>query len=52
MVTQMDALRRLLGTTELNLKQFSWALIPAVSLLAFWELGKFAARRRGRVAPE
>jgi Ca2+-transporting ATPase len=45
LVTQMDAFRRLLGTTELNLRQFAWALIPAVALLALWELGKLAARR-------
>jgi Ca2+-transporting ATPase len=45
LVTQMDALRRLLGTTEINLREFAWALVPAVALLALWELGKLAARR-------
>ena len=45
LVTQMDAFRRLLGTTELNLRQFAWALIPAVALLGLWELGKLMARR-------
>ena len=45
LVTQMDGFRRLLGTTELNMKQFAWALVPAIALLALWELGKFLARR-------
>ncbi len=45
LVTQMDVFRRLLGTTELNLRQFAWALIPAIALLALWELGKLLARR-------
>ena len=45
LVTQMDGFRRLLGTTELNMKQFAWALLPAIALLALWELGKFLARR-------
>ncbi|MFJ9560788.1 cation-translocating P-type ATPase [Streptomyces fuscichromogenes] len=51
LVTQMDAFRRLLGTTELNLAQFGWALLPALALLALWELGKFLARWNGRPAP-
>ena len=46
LVTQMDVFNRLLGTTQLNLRQFGWALIPALALLALWELGKYAARRR------
>jgi Ca2+-transporting ATPase len=45
LVTQMDALRHLLGTTQLNLRQWSWALVPALALLALWELGKLIARR-------
>ena len=45
LVTQMDVFRRLLGTAELNLRQFAWALIPAIALLALWELGKLIARR-------
>jgi Ca2+-transporting ATPase len=50
-VTQMDALRRLLGTTQLNLREFAWALVPAIVLLGLWELGKLIARRRaGRPA--
>jgi P-type Ca2+ transporter type 2C len=46
LVTQMDAFRRLLGTTQINLREFAWALVPAIALLALWELGKLAARRR------
>ncbi len=48
LVTQMDVFNRLLDTTTLNLKQFAWALVPAVALLALWELGKFLARRSSR----
>jgi Ca2+-transporting ATPase len=45
LVTQLDGFRRLLGTTELNMKQFAWALVPAIALLVLWELGKFLVRR-------
>jgi Ca2+-transporting ATPase len=45
LITQMDALRRLLGTTQINLREFGWALVPAIALLALWELGKLLARR-------
>src|SRR6478672_352923 len=45
LVTQMDVFHRLLGTTDINLRQFGWALVPAVALLALWELGKLIARR-------
>jgi Ca2+-transporting ATPase len=51
LTTQLDALRRILGTTDLNMKQFRWALIPAVALLLLWELGKFIARRRTPARP-
>ena len=51
LTTQMDALRRILGTTDLNMKQFRWALIPAIVLLGLWELGKFLARRRTYTTP-
>jgi len=44
-VTQLDMFRRLLGTTQLNLREFGWALVPAIALLALWELGKLVARR-------
>ncbi|MFB7617870.1 cation-translocating P-type ATPase [Kitasatospora sp. NPDC056181] len=46
LVTQMDVFHRLLGTTDLNLRQFCWALLAAVALLLLWELGKLLARRR------
>jgi Ca2+-transporting ATPase len=46
LVTQMDVFNRLLGTTQINLRQFGWALIPALALLLLWELGKLVARRR------
>jgi hypothetical protein len=45
LVTQADVVRRLLGTAQLNLRQFAWALLPAIALLALWELGKLLARR-------
>jgi Ca2+-transporting ATPase len=44
-VTQLDMFRRLLDTTQLNLREFGWALVPAIALLALWELGKLIARR-------
>ncbi len=44
LTTQMDALRRLLGTVELTFPQFAWALVPPVVLLILWEIGKVAAR--------
>ena len=47
LVTQMDVFNRLLGTTQLNLRQFGWSLIPALALLLLWELGKYVARRQG-----
>jgi Ca2+-transporting ATPase len=46
LVTQMDVFHRLLGTTDINLRQFGWALVPAVALLLLWELGKLIARRQ------
>ena len=48
LVTQMDVFNRLLGTTDINLAQFGWALLPAVALLICWEIGKFIARWRAR----
>jgi len=45
LVTQMDLFNRLLGTTGINLREFGWALVPALALLALWELGKLIARR-------
>ena len=46
LVTQMEVFNRLLGTTQINLRQFGWALIPALALLLLWELGKYVARRQ------
>jgi P-type Ca2+ transporter type 2C len=40
LVTQMDAFRRLLGTTQINLRQFAWALIPASRC---WHCGSSAS---------
>ncbi|KOU15983.1 ATPase [Streptomyces sp. WM6372] len=45
LVTQMDGFQRILGTTEIDARQFGWALLAAVALLLVWELGKFVARR-------
>ena len=45
LTTQMDALRRILGTTQLNFREFMWALVPAVGLFLLWELGKLIVRR-------
>jgi Ca2+-transporting ATPase len=44
-----DALRRLLGTAPLTVRQLLLAIAPAVLLFALWEIAKLAARRR---APE
>ncbi|MER6319806.1 HAD-IC family P-type ATPase [Streptomyces sp. NPDC001581] len=45
LVTQMDGFQRILGTTEIDARQFGWALLAALALLLAWELGKFTARR-------
>jgi P-type Ca2+ transporter type 2C len=45
LVTQMDVFHRLLGTVDINLRQFGWALIPALALFVLWEIGKLIARR-------
>ncbi|MER7692130.1 hypothetical protein [Streptomyces sp. NPDC097610] len=45
LVTQLDGFRRILGTTQINARQFGWALLAAVALLFLWELGKLLARR-------
>ena len=45
LVTQMDVFHRLLDTTQINLAQFGWALVPALALLVLWEVGKLVARR-------
>jgi len=46
LVTQMDVFNRLLDTTPLDLRQFYWALVPAIALLLLWEAGKLVARWR------
>jgi P-type Ca2+ transporter type 2C len=46
LITQMDLFDRLLDTTQLNLRQFGWALIPSLALLLLWALGKYVARRQ------
>ena len=45
LISQMDVLRRLLGTSELTLGQWSLALLPGVALFFLWEIGKWVARR-------
>jgi Ca2+-transporting ATPase len=44
MTTQMDMFHRLLGTTDITMGQFGWALVPALALLLLWELGKVPLR--------
>ena len=51
LVTQMDALRRLLDTTPLTVREFGWALVPAVGLFILWELGKWVYRVQTRHDP-
>ena len=52
LVTQTDVFRRLLGTVQIDMKQFGWALVPVVVLTALWEVGKLVARRRvAKVSP-
>jgi Ca2+-transporting ATPase len=45
LITQWEVLRRIFGTVELSLGQWSLALVPAVLLFFVWELGKVIARR-------
>ncbi|MFG2748371.1 hypothetical protein [Streptomyces xanthophaeus] len=45
LVTQMDGFQRILGTTEIDARQFGWARLAALALLLVWELGKLVARR-------
>ncbi|WP_304503250.1 HAD-IC family P-type ATPase [Amycolatopsis sp. FDAARGOS 1241] len=44
LVIKMDVFNKLLGTTDLDLFQFFWALVPALALLLLWEAGKLLAR--------
>jgi hypothetical protein len=50
LTTQKDAFNRILGNTDPDMQQFRWALVPALALLALWELGKVVARRYARTA--
>jgi Ca2+-transporting ATPase len=45
LVTQMDVFHRLLGTVDINLRQFGWALITPLALFVLWEIGKLIVRR-------
>ncbi|MGZ4567023.1 MAG: cation-translocating P-type ATPase [Blastococcus sp.] len=47
LVTQMDVFHRLLGTHDITMAQFGWALVPALALLLLWEIGKAVVRRAG-----
>ena len=46
LLTQADFLIRILGMSQLTLKQFGLALLPPLVLLGLWELGKWIARSR------
>jgi Ca2+-transporting ATPase len=43
--TQLDGFRRLLGTVQIDMNEFAWALLPPIALLVLWEIGKLIARR-------
>jgi Ca2+-transporting ATPase len=49
LLTQWDFLQRLLGTTPLTARQWGLGLAAAIALLLAWELGKWIARRSGKV---
>ena len=52
LVTQMGVFNRLLGTTQLDLRQWSWALVPPVGVFILWEVGKLIGRKvQARRAP-
>ncbi|MHB1430541.1 MAG: cation-translocating P-type ATPase [Streptosporangiaceae bacterium] len=52
LVTQMGVFNRLLGTTQLDLRQWSWALVPPIGLFILWEIGKLIGRKvEARHAP-
>jgi P-type Ca2+ transporter type 2C len=51
LTTQTDALRRLLGTTDLNGGQLAWAFLPPAILLVLWEAGKLLERSTSRSRP-
>jgi magnesium-transporting ATPase (P-type) len=43
--TQMDAFRRMLGMTQIDIQQFGWVVLAALALLFLWELDKSLVRR-------
>jgi Ca2+-transporting ATPase len=43
--TQLDGFRQLLGTVQINMNEFAWALLLPISLLVLWEIGKLITRR-------
>jgi Ca2+-transporting ATPase len=51
LVTNWDALRRILGTTELTTQQAGIAILSAIALLIAWEGAKWYARQRVAAAP-
>ncbi|MHB1594476.1 MAG: cation-translocating P-type ATPase [Streptosporangiaceae bacterium] len=52
LITQMGVFNRLLGTTQLDLRQWSWALVPPLGLFILWEIGKLIGRKvQARRAP-
>ncbi|MHB1875720.1 MAG: cation-translocating P-type ATPase [Streptosporangiaceae bacterium] len=52
LVTQLGVFNRLLGTTQLDLREWSWALVPPIGLFILWEIGKLIGRKvQARHAP-
>jgi Ca2+-transporting ATPase len=51
LVTNWDALQRILGTTELTTQQGGIAILSAIALLVAWEGAKWYARERLAAAP-
>jgi Ca2+-transporting ATPase len=43
--TQLDGFRQLLGTVQININEFAWALLLPIALLVLWEIGKLITRR-------
>jgi Ca2+-transporting ATPase len=52
LATQMDAFRRMLGTTQIDIQQFGWAVLAALALLCLWELGKLFYRSHRAAAAD
>jgi hypothetical protein len=51
LVTNWDALQRILGTTKLTTQQGGIAILSAIALLVAWEGAKWYARQRVAAAP-